>query len=177
MVRILWRVVTLWGILIKAYNFVCGRIEIAVSLLAVSLILNMDERISAWSPAATGSFADNIWIWFKSALVLFSIVVALKIIGMLEWINFTWNTKQIQRLKRQRFKNIENAVVASDRFAISYEWLYWSDEEDEGGNDPDIAYMNLSQPPEASFRHRCTRYICLCRRGRRKDAQRAYRDY
>lgn len=161
--RFIWRCVTLWGSIVKAYNFATERMEVAVGILAVTLILNMDEKISLWSPGTNGTFAANIWIWFKSALVLFCIIVALKILGVIEWINFTAATPTIQRLKRQRFKDIYKLKASYDRYTSSYEDLYWSDNTEEGGNDPDIADANLSQPPETNVVERCVRRTFLCR--------------
>ena len=66
----------------------------------------------------------------------------------IEFLLYFLPTSRRQRIKRRRFKQIEDKIASFDPHSISYADQYWSDEEDDSAaGDPDVRYANLATQP------------------------------
>ena len=69
---------------------------------------------------------------------------------------------ELQRLNRLRYDYIEQTIIEQhDRHYRSKTYLYGSDDEEEGKNDPDIAFVNLNRPESKDWYRRWHRRILL----------------
>jgi len=80
-----------------------------------------------------------------------------------EWFLYTclpWRTKR-QRLNRLRFDYIEADTMVDDPHYTSNRWMYFSDAEEEGQNDPDVSYLNFNRPQHLKKWRRLLRRLFL----------------
>jgi hypothetical protein len=163
--RLIWRVLTLNGGVTYVYTFFTERLEFAVLGLGITLMYNLDENLSLFSIRDSTQFWVKIGAWMQNFSILVLIVFILKMIKTVEWMNSTvyllTYIPLIQRMKRQRFADIETQLAAKYKHSVSYTWEYFSDDEDEGKDDPDIAYINLTQPADANCWRRWRRRMFL----------------
>lgn len=171
--RLIWRLLTLNGLIVSVYNFFVDRVEYAALGLGITLIYNLDDNLTSYyGGAGMGSGEDapiltpeQIRRWLTSFAILILLVFALKFLKLLEFVNFQMfsglPSSTIRRLKRRRFTDITTDVEAVDKHTQDYSYMYFSDDEDEGFNDPDIAFVNFTQPPDANVWRRFRKMIFL----------------
>lgn len=170
--RVIYRILTIWEILITVYNFIMHNIVYAVfGTFLVSLLgqffQNDGYKILKHEFVVNGKvqFDEQLTEWLYSIGFLFLIVGIVETILFLEWIMFTkltWKS-EYQRLKRIRMTMIEKAYCVDDSNYTSVGNQYFSDVEyQEGMNDPDSAIVNIKRPQHPEACRRFVRSECLC---------------
>lgn len=181
--RLLWRILTLNGLVVSVYTFFVDRVGFAALGLGLALFYNMNDQAvsmynvfvnsngthaNATGPAVARSneiTSDTVEKWMINIGILVLLVLILKFLKLLEIVGnyamYGFSSSQSQRLKRSRFNEITAQAEATDRHAFDYSYEYFSDDEFEGFNDPDIAYVNLSEPSYPSCLRRCRRRVFL----------------
>jgi hypothetical protein len=151
-IRNLWFWGTAWGLLIWLYNLLMDRLEIAVLALLLSLWVNFDDKLTIWgfaTPETAQPFSVQFQTWMQSFSVILIIIVATRVLKIIEWINFVAYTPHTVQLKQERFRTIEEETTLHYRFHPSYYWQYYPRCKVQGKDDPDVAYLNFNEPPDA----------------------------
>ena len=174
-VRLIYYVCTIAGAIPWMYDFFMTPAKMAVGMLALALLLNFNDTVKLFSVNAPNAFLEGLSSWVQNCIIL---LIFAFIVAVLKFLEFVYSTVRIwvlhvikyrrwtnievffQLYKRIRFTNIGKDKETVDRNYASFGWVYYSDDDDEGMNDPDIAHFNFSLAPDVHVRRRCRR-TCL----------------
>ncbi len=173
--RVLWYWMTWFGTLVKVYKLLMRNIFYTV-LFAYTASLFQNELDNVKTTVLTTS-ADTSWsVWFADILsgvgkdivrwvwtlvVVVALACVLMLVKLFESFYVTISHDFKQRINRLRFDRVEINAAQEEEHARSYANEYYSDDEREGYNDPDVAYMNLSMQDPRSCLRRSRRWCCL----------------
>lgn len=130
--RVLWRIISLNESASKLYRILFERASWVILVLIGSLLISLKDDLNKMfdgDPDTEAVFRE----WFGNLLMIIALSVILNIISVLD-ITYQRNKPIKNRLRRQRFIQIEDAMFAIDPYAQSYTWEYNSDDDD-----PDVA--------------------------------------
>jgi hypothetical protein len=153
--RKIWRVCTCDGILIRQYYNTKYLLGAVIMSAFISLFLSIESvgvsRVSGnVTPVTTTSPPRDLGLFaldvFLNFLFILSIAMVLQLLLVIERCCFRCNRNELHRLNRLRFEYIESQVRLDDPHADSYSFDYMSDSNEEGMNDPDIAFINFTEP-------------------------------
>ena len=173
--RVVWHWVTIFGTLVKVYKLLMRNIFYTVlfaytaSLFQTELDVvkttvltsSHDASWSAWFSEILAGVGKNIAQWAWTLVVVVALACVLMMIKLLESFYVVTFHEFVPRIKRLRFDRIELNATQEEEHAKSYANEYFSDDEREGYNDPDIAYMNLSMQDTRGCLRRSRRWCCF----------------
>jgi hypothetical protein len=167
--RVIYQVCTGYGWATATYHKVIeGGINPLLTAILIAYLVQASRDIEFSKSPDSWAFIVNIGATFYSTfwVILFIGIFLAIFTGIPHILNLfigSWPSKNRERVnKRTRYNYLERLRWLKNPKEFSTTEEYMSDDGRPGFTDPDIAYMNLTQPDNRSARKRWCRRLCLC---------------